>query len=355
MKHLSSEALRRARAFLMDIARPLERAQYEHRFEEGSPESVIEEITAFANSDGGFGRGIEPDLRTPSSSALCTAWALKVLDAVGCPAEHPLVAGAAGYLKATFDTTRHHWRVIPEDANDHPHAPWWHDENGSLERTFDAFRIIPRVQVVAVLVRYHALVKATWLEERLEEAIGAIEGVSVLGEGGGSDLEYAVYLAESAGLPVSARTRLTARIAAAIPDVVVTDPARWTTYCITPLRACPHPSVPGADQLRDTLEQHLDFVIGQQTAEGCWDPSWSWFGAYPDVWEEAKVEWQGILTLDTLTSLCAYGRILAGLEEGAGVAAHELSLDGVDEWRKIATYREDRKEHLALYRRMLDL
>jgi predicted amidohydrolase len=49
------------------------------------------------------------------------------------------------------------------------------------------------------------------------------------------------------------------------------------------------------------------------------------------------------------------GRILAGLEEGEGIAVHELSMDGVGQWRTIASYLEDRKEHLAMYRRMLDL
>lgn len=49
------------------------------------------------------------------------------------------------------------------------------------------------------------------------------------------------------------------------------------------------------------------------------------------------------------------GRVLAGLEEGEGVAVHELSMEGVGQWRAIASYLEDRKEHLAMYRRMLDL
>ena len=49
------------------------------------------------------------------------------------------------------------------------------------------------------------------------------------------------------------------------------------------------------------------------------------------------------------------GRILAGVEEGEGVAVHDLSMDGIDQWRGIATYLEDRKDHLDLYRSLLDL
>ncbi|HEA68670.1 MAG TPA: carbon-nitrogen hydrolase family protein [Desulfobacterales bacterium] len=49
------------------------------------------------------------------------------------------------------------------------------------------------------------------------------------------------------------------------------------------------------------------------------------------------------------------GRILAGIEEGEGVVVQDLTLEGVDEWRQIATYLEDRKEHLDLYRKQLDI
>ncbi len=49
------------------------------------------------------------------------------------------------------------------------------------------------------------------------------------------------------------------------------------------------------------------------------------------------------------------GRVLAGVEEGEGVAVHELTLKGVEDWRAIATYLEDRKAHIDLYRTLLDL
>jgi predicted amidohydrolase len=47
------------------------------------------------------------------------------------------------------------------------------------------------------------------------------------------------------------------------------------------------------------------------------------------------------------------GRVLAGVEEGEGVAVHDLDLQGIGEWRAIATYLEDRKTHLDLYKKML--
>jgi predicted amidohydrolase len=49
------------------------------------------------------------------------------------------------------------------------------------------------------------------------------------------------------------------------------------------------------------------------------------------------------------------GRILAGIEEGEGVVVQDLTIEGVEKWRQIASYLEDRQDHLDLYRRQLDL
>lgn len=49
------------------------------------------------------------------------------------------------------------------------------------------------------------------------------------------------------------------------------------------------------------------------------------------------------------------GHILAGIEEGEGVVVQRLSIEGVETWRQVATYLEDRKQHLELYGKQLDL
>ncbi len=54
---------------------------------------------------------------------------------------------------------------------------------------------------------------------------------------------------------------------------------------------------------------HLDYQIMHQTPEGPWDPDWSWGGSYPESWKQAKQEWRGQRTLETLTALRAFGRI----------------------------------------------
>ena len=309
MKQLSREAFGRARQFLITQARPLERALFEYRFEGATMDDVLAELAHFQNEDGGFGRALEPDLRTPSSSALATGIGLQMLRELECPAEHPLVCKAVAYLIETFEKKARVWRVAPPDTNSYPHAPWWHDEDGSLAQIFDDFRIIPRALIVASLLHFSALVPANWLEGVTEETVRYVEMVEVLGEGGGSDLEYAISLAETKNLPKTYAARLKIRLQEAIPAAVARDLTEWGSYCVTPLKVVPSPESLGADLIQDELQKHLGYQIKHQTAEGTWDPTWSWGDTYPEVWEQARLEWRGHLTINTLSGLRAFGRI----------------------------------------------
>lgn len=309
MNQLSREAFTRAREFLKMQARPFERTLFEYRFEHGAAQNVIAELAYFQNADGGFGHALEPDSRTPSSSPLATGIALHSLVELGCDTNHPIVRQAITYLRATFNSQTQVWRVVPLDANDYPHAPWWHDENGGLARTFDEFQIIPRGLVLAALWHFSDAVPRDWLDGLTQATVASIENIETLGGGGGSDLEYAIILAEAEQVPQNYRARLVARIRAAIPMVVVRDPAKWITYCLNPLKIAPSPQTLGSDLIWDDLQANLDFAIEHQTSEGTWDPTWSWFGAYPDAWEQAKIEWRGHLTLEMLTTLRAFARM----------------------------------------------
>ena len=309
MKRLTSEAFDLARRFLNTQARPLDRALFEYRFEDAPAGQVLDELSRFQNPDGGFGRALEPDLRTPSSSALATAIGLRLLTELSCDDDHPVVGSVIHWLLNAFDPLTDVWRVAPYDVNDHPHAPWWHDRAGSLARTFDDFQVIPRAELVGLLHHFPSLVPPRWLREITEKTVTSIETIEPLGSGGGDDLVYALHLAESEDLPPAHRDRLLARLRRVVPEVVSRDPGQWRSYCITPLKVSPAPGSPVSDLILDAVQLHLDYQIDQQAADGAWDPVWDWGGAYPEAWEKARREWRGHLTLETLTSLRAYGRL----------------------------------------------
>ncbi len=325
MKRLSRQAFERAGHFLKTQARPLERALFAYHFEAGASEMVIAELARFQNVDGGFGHALEPDMRTPSSSALATGMGMHILADVVSPqtlasSDAPLMfERAVKFLRDTFDSQSKVWRVVPHDANAYPHAPWWHDDHGSLAHTFDDFLVIPRAQLVGLLHRrdlcphYASLVPSSWLEAVTEATVTDILTMDEDAFGGGGDtLRYALDLAETETLPQSYKERLIPRLRALTPVVVSQDPAEWDSYCAPPLKIASSPDAVVADVLADALHDHLDYQIDHQTEEGTWEPTWTWGTFYPEVWEQAKREWRGVLTLDTLVALDAFGRIEKG-------------------------------------------
>jgi hypothetical protein len=56
-----------AETFIWDTARLLDRHRYALQFADGPAEPVLAALAGYQNPDGGFGHGLEPDLRCPSS------------------------------------------------------------------------------------------------------------------------------------------------------------------------------------------------------------------------------------------------------------------------------------------------
>jgi len=105
------------------------------------------------------------------------------------------------------------------------------------------------------------------------------------------------------------RARVVARLREVVPDVVSYNPDEWGSYCISPLKIVTSPGSPVADLIWDAVQEHLDYQIDRQSSEGAWDPVWSWGDFYPDVWPHACQEWQGRLTLETLTTMRSFSRL----------------------------------------------
>jgi hypothetical protein len=220
-----------------------------------------------------------------------------------------MVKSAVKYTLESLDTETQVWRVVPWDANDYPHAPWWHEEDGSVAQTFDHFHLTPRAGILAALWHYAELVPADWLNQITEDTVAAFEQTDDSKFSGGDPLVYTLRLAESPGLPGSYRARLEPRLKELAEIIVTRDPAKWSSYCVPPLKIAPSPQSLTAAILVEDVQIHLDYLIEHQSPAGNWEPSWSWFDSYPETWEQAKVEWQGVLTMEALFSLKAYGRI----------------------------------------------
>jgi hypothetical protein len=303
MLTLSSAALDRARAFILVHARPLERALYAYHFESGSTQAVFEALAAYQNPDGGFGRGLEPDIRLPDSSAIATTVALQILRELDAASDYPLVQGAMRYLLSIYDADHQAWPIIPPNVDDAPHAPWWTYKPDLAHHLSN-----PRPEIMGYCIQYADLVPAALRETLLESILAHVMTLPDKVDAH-DDLLCYVRLADTAGLPESVRDRLLEKLAGMINETASCDPVFWDGYVLRPLKVVQSPESPFRLVLNGALSTNLDYEIEHQGEDGAWWPYWSWGDTYPDEWPVVEREWKGVLTLEMLKTLRNFGRL----------------------------------------------
>lgn len=307
MQRLTTDRYLRARAFLLERARPLERVAFEHDFEGGPAWPVFDALAAFQNPDGGFGHGLEPDARTGASGALATSVALHRLAEVRAPSDHPMVRAAVDYLKATIDPVAGTWRIVPEATADAPHAPWWHQEG--LEERFQGFVLNPKADLVAQLYALCPSADEPWLDGLAMDVVREVEARAAAGLEM-HDLIGVAHLLDAPHVAPAVRARLLALTVPIAEATVGRTEEAWSGYGLKPLALAPRPESALAAALDGPLRAQLDHLAATQADDGAWWPVWSWGeGADADAWAVSRVAWAGMLTLDALRQLRAFGRL----------------------------------------------
>ncbi|MBV9805314.1 MAG: hypothetical protein JO130_19100, partial [Solirubrobacterales bacterium] len=119
-----------AETFIWSTARLLDRHRYAMLFADGSAEPVQAALAAYQNPDGGFGHGLEPDLRAPGSQPGPTLYALETLLEAEMLASE-MGNSARAWVAGIADPDG----GIPSALagfEAYPHAPWWTPEPGSM-------------------------------------------------------------------------------------------------------------------------------------------------------------------------------------------------------------------------------
>lgn len=289
----------------MNQGRSLEQALFRYHFDNGPKEAILNELEKFQNDDGGFGNALEPDLRAPESSALCTTFALDILSDLDFSADEEIIEKSFNYLMRIYDKRTQVWRYLPDTTDTSPHAPWWNQDG--LEETFEHFLENPRVKICGYLFHYQQLSSEEFRNDLLNRVLTHME---TKGDGGFPDtLLCYLSLFRCRNLPTDAKERLERKLNQMIPASVETNRSKWKEYCLKPINVIKSPDSPFLPLIAQAFEASLDYEIQNQGEDGSWLPYWSWGGAYPEDWRVAKQEWSATLTLNVLKSLEAFNRI----------------------------------------------
>jgi hypothetical protein len=270
-----------ARAFLQAHARVLERRRYDHLFEGGPREPVLDALRAYRNDDGGFAHAVEPDMRAPISQPVGIHTVMEILHEVGAH-DDPMIGPAADWLQTI---TREDGGIPFVLETEAPHAPWWQYSDASSH-----------TQTAANAAALHNLnVSHPWLDgadeflfARIAQLNGSSDDIGV-----GYDLLFSIHFLDAH--PDSARAEAALEALSPLPTAEHGS-ERPSALDLSP--------VPGTRSRRHLdVERDLDALEQAQDEDGGWHVPWG------DWNPAATVEWRGIATLNALITLRANGRL----------------------------------------------
>jgi len=279
-----------AAEFIWRNARLLDRQRFAYHFLGGSRDGVLSALRAYQNADGGFGNALEPDMRCPDSQPQFQEAGLRILDEVGFDGD--IVEGVCRYLRSISTDEGGVPNCLPT-ANAYPHAPWWTAEENQPAS------VNPTAAIAGIL--HKRGVHDAWPASATEFCWRAIEAredmevhalMCIL-----TFLENAPEQDRARGaFEVIGKRILEQGLVCMDPD----DPG----YVKKPLDWAPRPESWCRELFDDeVIDTHLDALAARQRDDGGWSISWE------AISPACELEWRGVLTVDALLTLKAYGRL----------------------------------------------
>ncbi len=288
------EILERAKTFIYSNARLLDRRRFQFLFEDGTSAAVIRALRAYQNPDGGFGNGLEPDIRGPHSQPVPTEVALMELDEVG-HFDPDLLDDIIRYLRnATLTSGGLPW--IFSIGSGYPRSQWWVADPEAKTSVNPTGRILGLLYKQNVRDDFYcepwfvASVEYLWRtseHERPEDYHDGIQWVAFLQETPEKDRAKAIW-------PVVERWLRR-------NGTIETDPDA-PGYVQKMLDWAPAPDSYAQQFIAPSdVKARLSAMVRQQRVDGGWPIN------FPPFSPAVEMEWRGWVTVDRLKISRSYG------------------------------------------------
>lgn len=289
--------LDRAEQFMATHARIIDRRRLDVVLHRAQPGAALDALRGYRNADGGFGWGLEPDLRSPSSQPAGALHALEVCEEAG-PARTPLAAEICDWL-ASISLPGGGLPFSVAGTASPGTAPWW----GQADPTEPSLHITSAICAAAhrIAARDAAVAAHPWLRESTAFCLARI--AERREQGPAMELRYVLQLLDALADDDPAAARELARVAAFVPASGELPVAGGTSdEKMRPLDFSPLPGRPLRAHLDPgVVERDLERLAAGQRADGGWAPDW--VASSP----AAELEWRGVVTVHALTLLHANG------------------------------------------------
>lgn len=273
----------------------------------GDVAAVLAALDAYRNPDGGYGWGLEPDLRDSTSQPGAALHAFEALADAATAATAPIPSGRARELFDWLDSVTLADGGLPFalPLNDRAgSAPFWAD----ADSTASSLQITSIVTMQALrIARHDPTVRShPWLARATSYCVEHAATTSPAME-----LAFVVScldaLAESRPDVIPLITQLGAAIP---PDGVMPVIGGLPDEAMRPLDFAPYPDRPARELFSaEVVTADLDRLASAQREDGGWPLE---FAAYSPA---AALEWRGYMTVHAMSILLA-NRAISGLPPG---------------------------------------
>jgi hypothetical protein len=279
--------------FMAAHARVLDRRRFDLLNGQTDPSTVLAALRAYRNPDGGYGYGLEPDLRARESQPAAALHAFEVFADVA-PVTTPEAAELCDWLDAIALPDGGLPFALPlEDAGGS--APFWaHADPHAFSLQITA---IVAANANRVAAHDPAVAAHPWLARATSCCLSALDALEAAPAA--YELAFAVRLLDAVHDHDAVASALLARLGEYVPDDALLRVAGGLPdETLWPLDLAPEPGRPARTILDEaTVAADLKRLAGEQEEDGGWSVD---FRNYSPA---AALEWRGYATVRALSIL----------------------------------------------------
>jgi hypothetical protein len=282
-----------ARRFMAGHARLLDRRRFELLFDSADAEPVLAALSGYRNPDGGYGHGLEPDLRAAESQPAAAFHAFEVLADVA-PIRTPEAVELCDWLDAIALPDGGLPFALPI-ADSSGCAPFW----AQADPKAFSLQISAIVAAHANRVAAHdtEVARHPWLARVTKCCLAAIDAIEAAPAA--YELAFAVRFLDAVYDRDGAAQALLARLGGYVPrDGRLRVTGGLADEALRPVDLAPEPDRPARALLdEEAVATDLERLAAEQEEDGGWSVD---FQSYSPA---AALEWRGYATVRSLAIL----------------------------------------------------
>ncbi|MEO3872412.1 hypothetical protein ABGB18_26665 [Nonomuraea sp. B12E4] len=285
--------------FMATHARVLDRRRFDLLMGDGDAASALAALEGYRNPDGGYGWGLEPDLRAPESQPGAALHAFEVFHDIA-PATAPQAAALCDWLDSVTLPDGGLPFSLPISVSDGT-APWW----AGGDHTTSSLQITAVSAAMAHTVAAHdpAVAAHPWLARATRHCLDAIQALDERPHA--YVLSFAIHFLDAVHDSEPRAADLLKRLGAYVPaDGRVPVEGGTEGESLRPLDFASRPGRPARALLEpEVIAADLARLVGEQQDDGGWTVD------YAPISPAGRLDWRGAATLRAVQTLRANGVI----------------------------------------------